>query len=104
MDSKTRLYSCDDHLDFGAVPVDLWETRLPERLRERGPRVVEREGKKLWVADGEVIAASGANPTYSAIARAGIEDDGFRASDPKLSKSTPRSASPQRLGVCALPP
>ncbi len=83
MDPKTRLYSCDDHLDFGAVPVDLWETRLPERLRERGLRVVQREDKNVWVADGEVIAASGANPTYSAIARAGIEDDGFRASDPK---------------------
>jgi len=78
------LYSCDDHLDFGAVPPDLFETRLPANLRERGPRVVERDGARVWVADDRVIGTSGSNPTYSAIARAGIDDpDGSRASDPK---------------------
>ena len=37
-----RLYSCDDHLDLWNLPRDLWEGRLPARLRERGPRVVEQ--------------------------------------------------------------
>src|SRR5256712_9375625 len=31
-----RLYSCDDHLDLWNLPRDLWEGRLPARLRERG--------------------------------------------------------------------
>ena len=36
-----RLYSCDDHLDIYNVPRDLWTRRLPQRLCEAGPHVVE---------------------------------------------------------------
>ncbi len=44
------IYSCDDHLDIYHLPADLWTTRLPEKYRELGPRVVERDGRKWWVA------------------------------------------------------
>jgi len=27
------LISCDDHMDLGQLPADLWETRLPAALR-----------------------------------------------------------------------
>jgi len=43
-----RLYSCDDHLDLWNLPRDLWEGRLPARLRERGPHVVEQGGNAWW--------------------------------------------------------
>src|SRR5438552_318207 len=46
-----RLYSCDDHLDLWNLPRDLWEGRLPARLRERGPRVVEQGGNAWWTCD-----------------------------------------------------
>lgn len=80
------LYSCDDHLDLWVLPHDLWQRHLPAALRERGPRVVEQGGADFWVADGGMLGPSGLKllGDYSAIGRAGIEDDGFRASDPAL--------------------
>ncbi len=90
MDPATRLYSCDDHLDLPAVPPGLWQSRLPHAQAERGPRVVTRDGKSIWVCEDRVMGISGTFlksdtlKKLSAIGRAGIEDDGFRAGNPKL--------------------
>ncbi len=90
MDPATTVYSCDDHLDLRAVPRDLWQSRLPRGQRERGPRVVNRDDTFVWVCDDRAMGGSGlpANrkvaKSLSAIGRAGIEDDGFRASNPTL--------------------
>jgi predicted TIM-barrel fold metal-dependent hydrolase len=90
MDPATTLYSCDDHLDLRAVPRDVWRSRLPREQRERGPRVVDRDGTLVWMCDERVMGGSGlpANrqiaKNLSAIGRAGIEDDGFRAGNPTL--------------------
>jgi len=85
------IYSCDDHLDLSAVPPDLWEARLPRNQTERAPRVVREDGKSVWVCEDRVIGRSGIPPhmaamakKLSAIGRAGIEDDGYRAGTPKL--------------------
>jgi predicted TIM-barrel fold metal-dependent hydrolase len=90
MDAATALYSCDDHLDLRAVPPDLWQGRLPKSLQESGPRVVTRDGIAVWLCEDRVIGQSG-RPANSAVAkslnaigRAGIEDDGYRAGNPKL--------------------
>jgi predicted TIM-barrel fold metal-dependent hydrolase len=88
--SHTRIYSSDDHLDMPAVPRDLWQSRLPRNLAERGPHVEVRKGTPLWVCDDRVLARSGSSgktevlKKLSAIVRAGIEDDGFRSGTPKL--------------------
>jgi predicted TIM-barrel fold metal-dependent hydrolase len=82
-----RLYSCDDHLDLWNLPRDVWGDRLPVRLRDRAPRVVESGGGAWWTCDGNVIGMYGLQGPmkgYSAISRAGIDDDGLRASTPKL--------------------
>ena len=83
-----RLYSCDDHLDLWNLPRDVWEDRLPASLRERGPRVVEQGESAWWTCDGTVMGMHGLKgefgKAYSAIGRAGIEDDGLRASNPTL--------------------
>ena len=90
MDTATALYSCDDHLDLRAVPPDLWQSRLPRALAASGPRVTSRDGSSVWVCEDRVLGGSGrpAGDTVlknlSAIGRAGIEDDGFRPSNPKL--------------------
>jgi predicted TIM-barrel fold metal-dependent hydrolase len=87
---EPAVYSCDDHLDLYAVPPDVWESRLPRAQAERGPRVTARDGKPVWVCEDRVIGRSGMSMTsemaksLSAIGRAGIEDDGFRAGTPKL--------------------
>jgi predicted TIM-barrel fold metal-dependent hydrolase len=85
MDRDASLYSCDDHLDLPAVPPRLWESRLSRAQAQRGPRVVERDGGRRWVCEDRVLGVSGSFlGKLSAISRAGIEDDGFRASDPRL--------------------
>jgi predicted TIM-barrel fold metal-dependent hydrolase len=89
MDASS-IYSCDDHLDLNAVPRDVWESRLPKQYVERAPHVVERDGVPTWVAGDRVLGGSGRPPgtehikSLTAIGRAGIDDDGFRASSPKL--------------------
>ncbi|HXJ37238.1 MAG TPA: amidohydrolase family protein [Candidatus Eisenbacteria bacterium] len=84
-----RLYSCDDHLDLWNLPKDVWQERLPARLRERGPRVEQSGGGSAWwTCDGNVIGMyglSGQMKEYSATSRVPeIEDDGLRPSNPKL--------------------
>ena len=87
MDPATRIYSCDDHLDLSAVPPGVWQPRLSRALAERGPRVVTRDGQSVWVCEDRVLGRSGGSPLlrkFSAIGRAGIDDDGYRAGTPAL--------------------
>jgi len=79
-----RLYSCDDHLDMNAVPPDLWVERVPARLRNQMPHVERRGDFDLWMVGGRIHGVSGRyEGVQTAIDRAGVEDDGFRPSDPK---------------------
>jgi predicted TIM-barrel fold metal-dependent hydrolase len=90
MDTDSRIYSCDDHLDMPAVPPALWQSRLSRAQAPRGPRVVTRDGESVWLCEDRVLGRSGASVKderlrkLSAIGRAGIEDDGYRAGNPKL--------------------
>lgn len=85
------IYSCDDHLDLSAVPPKLWESRVPHAQAELAPRVVQREGGAVWVCEDHVMGRSGVPAAnremmraFSAIGRAGIDDDGYRAGNPEL--------------------
>jgi predicted TIM-barrel fold metal-dependent hydrolase len=86
----TAIYSCDDHLDLSAVPPNLWESRLSRAQAQRAPRVVPRERGAMWVCEDRVLGRSGMPPNreqvkaFSAIGRAGIDDDGYRAGNPEL--------------------
>jgi len=90
MDPTTAIFSCDDHLDLRAVPPGLWESRLSRGEAERAPHVVERDGEKIWLCEDRVLGGSGNPPnsdllkSLNAIGRAGIDDDGYRAGNPKL--------------------
>ena len=81
-----RIYSCDDHLDIFSVPRDLWSSRLPEKYRERGPRIAERKGVSVWMVGDQAIGTSGAMEGIpTALDRVpGLENAGFRPSDPVL--------------------
>jgi uncharacterized protein len=83
------LISCDDHMDLGQLPADLWTTRLPPELRDRAPRVEERDGQAVWVCDGKVWGSWGGKPPasgnerpvkplYNSFDRAGIYDQSAR--------------------------
>ncbi|MBV9996354.1 MAG: amidohydrolase [Caulobacteraceae bacterium] len=49
---KPGLVSADDHVDLPYVPRDLWTSRLPARLRENAPTVVDEEGGRFWRWEG----------------------------------------------------
>jgi uncharacterized protein len=83
------LISCDDHMDLGQLPADLWLTRLPPELRDRAPRVEERDGQAVWICDGKVWGTWGGKkpatgnerpvkPLYNSFDRAGIYDQSER--------------------------
>jgi uncharacterized protein len=90
------LISCDDHMDLGQLPADLWLTRLPPEFRDRAPHVEERDGQAVWMCDGKVwgtwggkAPATGNNrpvkALYNSFDRAGIYDQSERRpADAKL--------------------
>jgi predicted TIM-barrel fold metal-dependent hydrolase len=76
------LMSCDDHLDMNMLPADLWTKRLPEHLKDRGPKVEIIDGKAVWMCDGKNLggwsghepAPNVPKPVYTALDRGGILD------------------------------
>ncbi|HTV88362.1 MAG TPA: amidohydrolase family protein [Stellaceae bacterium] len=83
------LISCDDHMDLGQLPADLWLTRLPAEFRDRAPRVEERDGQAVWMCDGKVWGSWGGKAPatgndrpvkalYNSFDRAGIYDQSER--------------------------
>jgi predicted TIM-barrel fold metal-dependent hydrolase len=76
------LISCDDHLDLNMLPADLWTKGLPEHLRDRAPHVEIRDGRAVWVCEGQswggwsghVGPDSGPKPIFTAFDRGGITD------------------------------
>jgi predicted TIM-barrel fold metal-dependent hydrolase len=83
------LISCDDHMDLGQLPADLWTARLPAGLRDRAPRIEERDGQAVWICDGRAWGSWGGKPPangavrqvkplYNAFDRGGIYDQSER--------------------------
>jgi predicted TIM-barrel fold metal-dependent hydrolase len=63
------IVSVDDHL---VEPASLWESRLPSRLRERGPRAIDRGEGIIWEVEDQripltAVAASAGKPLESRI-------------------------------------
>ena len=54
-----RFISADDHIDLRWLPKDLWSERLPARLRERGPRVIESDNGAYWTWEGQTFSPHG---------------------------------------------
>jgi predicted TIM-barrel fold metal-dependent hydrolase len=77
-----KLISCDDHLDLNQLPADLWLTRLEARFRDRAPHVEEKDGRAVWVCDGQnwgswsgkAGGGAGPKPIFTALDRGGIID------------------------------
>src|SRR5687767_3135646 len=88
-----EMISVDDHIDLEYVPRDVWTTRLPAWLRDRGPQVVEQsDGTSAWMCDGVSLGrwAGGRRGTekrsyQTALERAGLDEEGvLRPTEPEL--------------------
>ncbi len=53
-----RLFSADDHI---IEPAHVWTDRLPRALRDRGPHVIEEDGREYWVLEGTRQTTMGLN-------------------------------------------
>ena len=84
-----HLISCDDHMDLGQLPSDLWTARLPKSLLGRAPHIEERDGQAVWLCDGKVWGSwagkplgneqlARPKPLYNAFDRGGIADQSAR--------------------------
>ena len=58
-DSQYRFISADDHIDLRWLPKDLWSARLPAKLRNRGPRVIENDQGSFWTWEGQTFSPHG---------------------------------------------
>ena len=52
------LFSVDDHIIEHA---NVWSDRLPAKLHEAGPHVVEDDGREFWVYEGTADETMGLN-------------------------------------------
>lgn len=53
MEKRFGVVSADGHCRLMHLPFDLWTRRLPARLREEGPKVVQGpDGMRQWVVEG----------------------------------------------------
>lgn len=69
LDPGTPIISVDDHI---IEPPDVWQSRLPAKHREAGPRIVgDEHGTQRWLYEGEVAATADGATGLSALA--GIE-------------------------------
>lgn len=53
-----QIVSVDDHL---VEHPRVWQDRLPEAMKERGPRIIEVNDKHMWQFDGNVYPTIGLN-------------------------------------------
>jgi predicted TIM-barrel fold metal-dependent hydrolase len=51
-----RVISADSHMDLIYLPPDTFTSRMDRAWGERIPQVVERDGGKVWVSGGDVLA------------------------------------------------
>jgi predicted TIM-barrel fold metal-dependent hydrolase len=98
-----RVISADDHIDLRWMPRDLWTQRLPQHLRDRGPRVVDTEAGPNWVCDGltwgpwgAYTAAQGSGAKWALEAGGVMREGELRPTTPEL-----RLADMDRDGVDA---
>ena len=53
------VMSADSHMDLIYLPPDTFTSRIPSTWRDRAPRVVERDGRKVWVSGDAVLGPWG---------------------------------------------
>ncbi len=94
-----RLFSADDHI---IEPAHVWTDRVPRRLRDRAPRVVEADGQEYWEYEDTRGTTMGLNAVAGKDHRE-ISPDPVRFSDMMLGAYDPKQRARDMLadGVLA---
>jgi predicted TIM-barrel fold metal-dependent hydrolase len=56
--TEYRYVSADQHLDLLWTPPDMWQRLVPERFRDRAPKVVDTDDGPRWTWEGKIWGAS----------------------------------------------
>jgi predicted TIM-barrel fold metal-dependent hydrolase len=51
-----KIISADDHVQ---EPTDTWQVRVPAKLRDRAPKVLNVDGGDVWILEGKILARLG---------------------------------------------
>jgi predicted TIM-barrel fold metal-dependent hydrolase len=73
------IISADDHMDLNVLPPRLFVDRLPARLRDAAPRVVDTPDGPVWHVDGRLLGPSGRKAKGLIV----HEEHGFRPGQPE---------------------
>ena len=96
------VMSADSHMDLIYLPPDTFTSRMPSTWRDRAPRVVERDGRKVWVSGDAVLGPWGVyGPGVTGGRRGRILADAGFASGTQTRPSNPaeRRQDQERDGV-----
>ena len=97
-----KVMSADCHMDLFYLPPDAFTSRMDaDRWGDRIPRVVERDGAKVWVSEGAVLSPWGVyGPGVTAGKRGRLlVQEGFAAGRARASDPVQRRADQERDGV-----
>jgi predicted TIM-barrel fold metal-dependent hydrolase len=89
-----ELFSADDHVVEHAT---VWADRLPRRLRDEGPHVVEVDGREWWESEGRRVGTPGLN------AVAGRPPEQWSADPTRFSDMRPGCYDPKERAKDILP-
>jgi hypothetical protein len=53
-----KLFSADDHVDLQYLPGDMWVKRVPQKYRDRVPRLIETKDGWHFEADGKIFGST----------------------------------------------
>jgi predicted TIM-barrel fold metal-dependent hydrolase len=86
---RYKYVSADNHLNTQWLPPTLWQERLPERMRDRGPRVVETSDGSYWCWEGQLRKRSAAGSSNRAVQESeygtfALAEGALPPSDPSL--------------------
>jgi predicted TIM-barrel fold metal-dependent hydrolase len=83
-----RYFSADNHWDPMWLPRGVWQDRLPQRLREAGPKIVESDRGTYWEWEG-TLHRPAADGRDNAKYRAMLVDRGVPAPEGSLPPTDP---------------
>jgi hypothetical protein len=95
MEKRFGVVSADGHCRLIHLPFDLWAKRLPKKLREDGPKVVQgSDGTRQWVVEGRPWSGVGwagvGRGAVNCYTRAGLAEE-----------LSPASSGPRMPGIAA---